>query len=95
MFAGDARLLLGVGWQPKPLRNKASAREVVVFCIICGRLGDFTETLICASCSNVIAKNNRMVAVLSLLAEAYKEVQSTHLRQRIENVLFPRNADTY
>ena len=62
-----------------------------MFCVICGRLGDFAETFICAHCSDVIAKNNRMVAVLSLLAEAYKEVQSDSLRTRIENVLFPKN----
>lgn len=63
-----------------------------MFCIICGKLGDYADTLICAACSDAIAKNNRIVAVLSLLAEAYKEVQSIHLRQKIENVLFPRNA---
>lgn len=45
------------------------------------------------NCNDVIAKNNQRVAILSLLAEAYKEVQSETLRARIEAVLFPRNAE--
>lgn len=64
-----------------------------MFCAKCGRLGDFVETYLCASCSEAIARNNRLVAALSLLAEAYKEVYSDHLLRRIEAVLFPRNTD--
>jgi len=64
-----------------------------MFCIYCGRLGDYHDSHACQICRNNIANNNRQAYIISLLAEAYNEVQTIRLRKKIEDILFPQHEE--
>lgn len=58
-----------------------------MFCIFCGRICDFDASQFCCECRERLERNDRAVYILSLLNEAYIEVRSVRLREKIEKVL--------
>lgn len=54
---------------------------------LCGGICDPTPTRFCVNCQKKIDDRNHLVYVLSLLKEAYEEVYTIKLREKIEKVI--------
>jgi hypothetical protein len=61
-----------------------------MYCIYCGRLGDFDEHIFCEECRIKVAKNNERVYLICLLLEVYPYISDIRLREKIESVVSPR-----
>lgn len=59
-----------------------------MLCIFCGRICDMHPSHTCVECQKEIDRNNERVYILSLLKEAYEEVYTIRLREKIERILY-------
>lgn len=58
-----------------------------MYCLRCGGICDPRPSGFCMNCQRIIDDRNYLMYVLSLLKEAYQEVVTIRLREKIEKVI--------
>jgi len=58
-----------------------------MYCIMCGRLGDYHPSGYCIHCRRELDRRNRHDYALSLLKDSYPYVPKVKLREKIEEFM--------